>query len=339
MIQEAARPIFKKLLEGMETYAEAVTNTAKKFRADYAEAARFASAYKDEARILADKRTQLASKARENVNRAGAELGEIAAECARKLNDCKQEHLRHPVPAATEKAVGLYSRYGLKLSKSEVESLLTNNAGNHLGLRLIDAMLKETGSKYKVTYVPLETYEQDISDLARFALLAEHEPAFPLEFLHEASLIYCGEKELEIVPADGNTKDGDYHKTGDILRTNVLNQAAHIYRIVDGQPQETTEPMDNVFLTTVSASFSALYERIVGDETKGLTGMSQYWSADLGFTDDLNYTDDVTPEPESGTKIEPSSTPGEKFAVEMGKEAAQRNGPLPKETLEANGMK
>ena len=335
-----ARPIFKRLLQAMETYAEGITATAKKFKEDYEAAAKYASAYKDEKRILADKRTKLASKAREDINRYGAELGEAVGKCAQELNDCVHDHLIHPVPAGTEKLLNLYGRYNLPLSRSEVENLLTVNGGHVLGLRFINAMLKETHSKYKVDFVPLEKYEQDISDLAQFAMLAEYEPAFPVDYLHEATLIYGGNKEIEVVQKQANPGRGDYSSTGDVLRTNELNKAAHVYRLVNGQVQETQQEMDLIYLNGASAAFSSLYERIVGNEEKEVTGMAQYWAADIGHTvDDISYKDDTTPDPVSGTKIEDATTPGEDLARELGQEAAKHNGPLNKEALEANGMK
>ena len=338
-----ARPIFRKLLEAMENYAQNVTATAAKFREDYTAAAKYASAYKDEKRILADKRTKLASKAREEITRQGAELGEVAAQCARELNDCVQDHLRHPIPTATEKLLTMYSKYNLKLSHSEVESLLTVNGGHVLGLRAINAMLKETGSSYKVEFIPLETYEKDISDLARFAMLAEYEPALPVEYLHEAQLIFCGQKETEVVPKQANPSKNDYNSTGDTLRVNELAKAAKVYSIVNGQAVETQQDMDFVYLNMASVNFGELNKRIVGytdQDGNEVKGMAQYWAADIGHTvDDISYTDDVTPQPASGTKIEESEEPGVALARELGKEAAKHNGPIDKGTLEDNGMK
>ena len=341
MMQDTqARPIFKKILESMEKYAENVTTTAAKFRTDYAAAAKDASRYKDEKKILSERRTKLASAAREAITRQGAELGETLAQCVQELNNCVADHLRHPVPAATEKLLTMYSRYNLPLSKSEVENLLTVNGGHELGLRFIKAMLENTHSKYTVDFVPLETYEKDISDLARFALMAEYEPAFPVEYLHEAVLIYCGQKETEIIPPESNPAKGDYSNKGDVLRVNELAKAAHVYKIVNGQPKETMKDMDFITLNAASAAFGYLHERIAGNDEKGITGMAQYWSADIGHTvDDIGYADDVTPAPTSGTKIETSDSPGEALARKLGQEAAKQNGPLNKEELEANGMK
>ena len=338
-----ARPIFKRLLQGMEAYAEAVTSAAKQFKEDYAAAAKYAAVYKDEKRILADKRTKLAAKAREDINKAGAELGEVAAQCAQDLNECVQDHLVHPVPAGTEKLLNLYSRYHLPLSKSEVEALLTVNGGHILGLRLINAMLKENKAPYKVDFVPLETYEKDISDLAQFAMMAEYEPAFPMDYMHEALLIYGGQKETEVVPKQANAGRNDYGATGDTLRTNELNKAAHVYKIINGQPVETQQDMDFIYLNAASVAFGELNKRIVGykdQDGKEVTGMAQYWAADIGHTvDDIGYSDDITPQPASGTKIDTVNTTAEDLARDMGKQAAKQNGPLPKEVLEGNGMK
>lgn len=335
-----ARPIFKRILEAMGVYAQNVTATAAKFREDYAAAAKDASKYKDEKRILTEKRTKLASAARETITRQGAELGEVVAQCVQELNNCIADHLRHPVPTATEKLLTMYSQYNLPLSRSEVENLLTVNGGHVLGLRFIKAMLKDTHSEYTVDFVPLKKYEEDIRDLAQFALMAEYEPAFPVEYLPEAVLIYGGQKETVIEKKQANSSKGDYSSAGDVLHTNELIKAAHVYRIVNGQPEETMQDQDFVSLNTASAGFGELHERIAGNEAEGITGMAQYWAADIGHTvDDIGYTDDVTPAPESGTKIETSSTPGEDLARELGKETAKHNGPLNKEALEANGMK
>ena len=336
----AVKPIFKKILEAMETYAQSVTATAAKFREDYAAAGRYAAQFKDEKRILADKRTKLASTAREAITRQGAELGETVAQCVQELNNCKEEHLRHPVPAATEKLLNLYSRYNMKLSKSEVENLLTVNGGHILGLRFIKAMLKETHSKYTVDFVPLETYEDDISALAQFAMLAEYDPAFPVDYLPEAVLIFGGQKETEITQKQANPAKGDYSSTGDILRVNELAKAAKVYRIINGQVEETAQDMDFISLNAASAAFGELHERIAGNTEKGITGMAQYWAADMGQTlDDIGSNDDVTPKPTSGTTIETSEAPGEDLARELGQQTAKHNGPLNKEALEANGMK
>lgn len=338
-----ARPIFKRLLDAMETYAQNVTATAAKFREDYEGAKKYASVYKDEKHILADRRTKLAAKAREEITRQGAELGEVAAQCAQELNDCVQDHLRHPVPAATEKLLNLYSRYHLQLSKSEVEALLTVNGGHVLGLRLINAMLKENKAPYKVDFIPLETYEKDISDLAQFAMMAEYEPAFPVDYLHEAVLIFGGQKETEVAPKQANPGRGDYSNTGDVLRVNELAKAAKVYKLINGQPVETEQDMDFIYLNMASVAFGELNKRIVGytdQDGKEVTGMAQYWAADIGHTvDDISYTDDTTPDPVSGTKIDTSEEPAVALAREMGKEAAKSNGPVSKEVLEANGMK
>lgn len=338
-----ARPIFKKLLEAMETYAQNVTGTAAKFREDYEAAKKYASVYKDEKRILADRRTKLAAKAREEIMQHGAELGEAVGKCAQELNDCVHDHLVHPVPAGTEKLLNLYGRYNLPLSRSEVENLLTVNGGHVLGLRFINAMLKETGSKYKVDFIPLETYEKDISDLAQFALLAEYEPAFPVDYLHEAQLIFGGQKETEVVPKQANPGKNDYSNTGDTVRVNELAKAAKVYRIINGQAVETQQDMDFIYLNMASVNFGELNKRIVGykdQDGNEVTGMAQYWAADIGHTvDDISYKDDTTPDPVSGTKIDTSDEPGVALARELGKEAAKSNGPVSKEALEANGMR
>ena len=344
MLNETPRSIFKKLLQAMELYAANVTSTAEKFRTDYAEAARYAAAYKDEKRILSDKRTKLSAKAREEVNRYGASLGEAAAECVKALNDCLEDHLVKPVPAATEKLLNLYSRYKLPMSKSELDAALTVNAGHLTGLRLLNAMLKECGSQYEIDFVELSQYENDIQDLARFALLAEFEPAFPMEYLHEAALIYCGQKELEVVPAKDvkttNVNGSEYGKAGDVIRTNELNKAAHQYRIKNGKAVETMTDMDINYLSGVSVDFSMLYKRIVGGTTKGengeekeVIGMAQYWIRDLGR--DFVFNDDVVPEARSGTQIVLSEDPAMKNAADMRK----YNAPVSKETLEKCGMK
>lgn len=295
-----ARPIFKKVMIGMESYALKVTDIAQKFREDMAAAAKHAAVYKDEKKILANRRKELATKARAEINQQGKELKEVLTGCVSDLRECVQDHLMHPVPAATEKLLNLYSRHSLQLSKSEVEALLTVNGGHVVGLRLIAALLRETKSPFALEYVPLETYEDDIAALEQFASMIEYEPALPLDYIHEAAQIYCGLKEQEIVPAQ------DQDTTGDQLRTNTLIKGAHIHRYINGQIMETQEEMNPVYLTTASTNYGIMHERIVGNADKGIKGMCQYWSADIGHTiDDLQYRDEVTPEPESGTMLKP----------------------------------
>ncbi len=339
------RLIFKTLLDGMEQYAENVTNTAKKFRTDYTAAAKSASIYKDEKKILSHKRTELATAARAEIARFGAELGEVIAGCAKDMNDCLENALCKPVPAATEKLINLYGRYNLPMSKNEVEAALIVNGGHIGGLRLIDAMLRESNSPYVLKFTSVEQYAEDISELAKFAIMAEYTPCFPMEYLPEAKLIFCGSKETVIKPAkDAHTtgRNGpEYGQAGDVLQTNILNAAARVYRYQDGKAVETMQDMDQTMLTIYSTEYGSLLEKIIGKKTEDQEsiGIAQRWCGDMAPAEERKLNYENLPEPISCTTIVSSEEPALKLAAEMGAEAARRNGPVSMETMEANGMK
>lgn len=327
-MNKPARPIFSKIITAMTTYNDTVSAICEKYRKDLAAAAKYAAKYKDEKQILADKRAELSAEARKAIKYQGREMGVAVAECLDKLKDLVETDLCHAVPRGTLDLLNLYNTYGINPTKTEIEALVTINAGHPTGLRCIQAMLKKNGSAYTVKFADTNQLEDDIISLAQFAVMAEYTPAVPQEYLHEAVQIFAGKKETEVVPAPANAYGTS---VGDTLKTNELAKAAHIYRFKDGEAVDTMRDHDIISLQVACTDFTNMFT--------AAQNMSKYWSADVGELELSEADYENLPAEESATSIEESEEPAIELAREMGKETARSNAPISKEILEANGMK
>lgn len=345
-MNKPARPIFSTIIKAMEDYRDTVAAVCEKYRKDVDAAAKYAAKYKDEKQILADKRLELTTKARETIRKLGRDMGVTIAMQLDKLKDLVETDLCHAVPAGAQQLLNLYNTYGpMPLTKTEIETLVTVNGGHITGLRCIAALLKRTGSPYTVRFADVEQLESDMARLARFAVLAEYSPAVPQEYLHEAVQIFAGEKHIEVVPAKREWLQGAAasnelkifdNTAGDTLKVNELAKAAHIYRFINGEAVDTQRDHDIISLQGECADFESTLE--------AAREMSKYWSSDIGEVKDPdeeeNATDTETteeteedeynnlPAEESATKIEESEDADIALARQLGREQAERNKPI-----------
>lgn len=316
-MQKPARPIFAKIITAMTEYNDTVTAICEKYRKDLAAAAMYAAKYKDETRILSDKRAELSTEARKEIKQHGREMGVAIAECLEKLRDLLETDLCNAVPRGTLDLLNLYNTYGLAPSKSELEALIIINNGHLVGLRGIQAMLKKTKSIYAVKFADSAQLENDIATLARFAVMAEYTPAVPQEYIHEALQIFAPKAVTEAVPAQGTAfSEG----VGHTLKTYEELKPAHVFRFLNGEPTDTQTDHDQISLQIASADFSTMFTNA--------QNMSKYWSYDIG---ELEFSTDEyenLPEEKSATSIEASEEVNTETARKMGQEDAKKNKPL-----------
>lgn len=118
-----------------------------------------ASAEKEKARAAA--REKVLSAKADLAKAIGAETAELRAEFL--------EHLSARPSAGFLDSLRLFREFQIQPSRTELESLLSANGGNALGLRALNSFLSSVGSKFRIEAPAAEDFEKDLKTLERIA--------------------------------------------------------------------------------------------------------------------------------------------------------------------------
>lgn len=165
--------------------------------ANFRDAKTRAAVLKDEEAAIANARN-IAVKA---IRVAQADFRALAnSEIAALKADISRALLLRPNTVLVEE-VRLYTDFGLKPTRTEVEALRDLNGANFLGCRLINAMLKKNDADWRLNTSDVADFEKDMKDLDAWA--NADSLTVPADFRGELVEIMTGEPHLQRI-ADGS---------------------------------------------------------------------------------------------------------------------------------------
>lgn len=214
---------FSDIKKAEASYRQSVETALLEYRQTVAKVTDEATAFKDEAAYISGKKAVAAQKARNEIQLAENVFTVDAKIAANSLRDDLHQHLTTRPSAAFLDALRLYYDFDLCPTHAEIEALMSQNSGNTLGYRALNRTLEKTGAEYRIDAPDSTAYEADLAVLER---LANGNLMFvPEGFLHEASEVYTGEKQLQMRD-DGSTYDAGrrWDTTGIMLATHSFNE-------------------------------------------------------------------------------------------------------------------
>ena len=179
------KEVLNGIVSDIEQHNSAVTAIMAEYRKGVAAAEREAAAFKDEAGEIAKRKAQLIADARHRVEAADERLAGAVSAAVSKLKKEMSGYLSKPAAPELLAQLKTYTDFGLKMSRTELESFILAAEGNYTALRAIQKVAVDSG--FTVT-IP-EGFEEDLATIARLG----HVPSMycPHEYLSEG---------LEVLP-------------------------------------------------------------------------------------------------------------------------------------------
>lgn len=241
------------------------------------------------------------NRARQDIQVARDSFAEEANAQIKNLRDeLSRSLLLRPNTVLVEE-VQLYSNFGLKPTKLEVEALRDMNGGNILGGKVINAMLEKVGSDWRLDTSATEQFVKDLKDLSTWA--NADVLYIPENNIHEISEIMTGAPHLVNI-ADGSLMDvGRTWTFDDMLIT------SNIFKVVVDDMVAMSERWTSDIIPTLYQE--ELYPDKEDPETgEEISGAEQFVADHAAAGKNASVT--------------PKFTPGEALAKQMGKDEAER---------------
>lgn len=154
--------------------------------------------YKDEKGHYTEAIAPVKTVTRNRCKRAQSEFIEALKACADEMEQELSTHLLEVPSNLFLSALEVYRTFNLQPSLSEIKALQKMAGGSTLGLRSINAVLENTGSKYRVSFTDSAQLEKDISDLRK---LTENCFYFPMDYGAEAGEVFKGQAKADYFTA------------------------------------------------------------------------------------------------------------------------------------------
>lgn len=129
---------------------------------------------KDESEFIAANRKKHSEAARRLLSKEQETFASEVRHDAETLKDQLEQTLFRPLSAAFIQQITTMRTFGIAPSKMQLEILLSMNGGNLLGLKVLNALLKETNSKFTVQFYDVTDLEHDLEVIEHLAENADH---------------------------------------------------------------------------------------------------------------------------------------------------------------------
>lgn len=224
----------RQLIEGITLRARAFHSKVAEILDGYSaqmaavkqESGKYADGYKKE--FIESHNQRLVADARKELKAAAADFTEKTRKDAADLRDQLSQSLMEPLAPALESQLRTFRDYGIKPSRTQIETLLILNGENRLGIQAIDAVLTSSKADYSLKFTPVRQFEQDLEAIEQMTQCAEH--FVPHDQFSAGCAVWRG------VPVERTRPDGSTY------------------------PDGTT--WDNIGLTINNASMNSLVRRI-----------------------------------------------------------------------------
>lgn len=205
----------KAIINGIITACHQYRNRTEGIFIDYSqrkEAARAASrAYKDEEQRFEAERRQLAEETRSKLKSAADSFAKEITTAKQQLKTEFERHLAQPCNGEALNRIRTLKDFGLLPTKSEVETLLHQINGNHIGLAALEKTLAENKSPFTVRFKSVSDFEKDLETVG---FLAENAYGFSTLDCHSSA---CS--VFRDVPIERHRADGTVFSTGEVWST------------------------------------------------------------------------------------------------------------------------
>lgn len=157
------KKIFEAISADMSRFNTSVTDTLTRYK-DAKETARSrSSAYKDEESEYRRSMEGELARAKAEITEAEKIVSEATKANITKLRECLVQHVTTPPGDLFLKSLDVYSRYNVKLSRLELESLITLAAGSYAGMRALQSVAQKSG--FGISFPTVADYEADLHKL------------------------------------------------------------------------------------------------------------------------------------------------------------------------------
>ena len=157
------KKIFEAISADMSRFNTSVTDTLTRYK-DAKETARSqASQYKDEETMYKRNMEGALARAKAEIAEAEKTVSEASKVNITKLRECLVQHVTTPPGDLFLKSLDVYSRYNVKLSRLELESLITLAAGSYSALRALQSVAQKSG--FEISFPTVADYEADLHKL------------------------------------------------------------------------------------------------------------------------------------------------------------------------------
>jgi len=129
---------------------------------------------KDESEFIATNQKKHSEATRRLLQKEQEAFASEVRHDAETLKDQLEQTLFRPLSAAFIQQITTMRTFGIAPSKMQLEILLSMNAGNLLGLKVLNALLKETNSKFTVQFYDVTDYESDLATIEHLAENSDH---------------------------------------------------------------------------------------------------------------------------------------------------------------------
>lgn len=185
----------------LSNYQQEVRDALNDFRIKSGAIRAESEQYKNEQGHYAEAIAPVRTVTRNRCKRAQSEFIEALKACADEMESELATHLLEVPSNLFLSALEIYRTFSLQPSLSEIKALQKMAGGSTLGLRSINAVLENSGSKYRIAFSDSAQLEKDIEDLRK---LTENCFYFPLDCGTEAGEVFQGQAKAEyftVVPA------------------------------------------------------------------------------------------------------------------------------------------
>lgn len=180
---------FRNIKGAISAYQTSITDALNRYAAAIERATAESKQYKNEKEYLSEKKTLCANVARSDVERARETLKSTMQGEVDSLKSELTTHLTTPVNPSFRDTLILYKTYSLPLSKVEIEGLIKLNMGAPIGYRMLNKVLEDGHSRYRVDVPSVSDYEADVALLERISTAPLWSPA---DRFHELVGLFAG---------------------------------------------------------------------------------------------------------------------------------------------------
>lgn len=242
--------LFKNLQAELKSYQSTVSSVLTDFAKERENARQYASKFKDEDAIFADKMRECIPNVRNRLSSVNADFAGKIRVLHTEMENSLLDALCKPQGQAFLRLLDVYEQHGLLPSKTELNALVTLNEGNLVGFRLINNLLKLVESKYRIQCPEVETLEKTLEDLQHLAEELELMPTFSLARLREGREVF-GRFGVKTTVADAH-----------ISSTCISEPAPVLRKDADGNIKTTGQKWDDIGLAINASIFDGLPDRI-----------------------------------------------------------------------------
>lgn len=294
------RSIFKGMKTTLENHMEAVKSILAEYKKETDKEREVSKKFVDADGYYAEKQKIAVDKAKSALDREYESVRRSLKTDASNMKKSLKDYLAEPLNDNFVTKLKVFSDFGIKMTRTELDSMLALNQSNPTGLRALAHVLEATHSPWKLNFHDIGSLEDDIAKVERMAGTMTYTP---LEDHHVACEVLKG------MPILRQHDDGSVYNSGQTYDSvSILMESGAVTSFYEG-----IEQMEKAWIADVT--------------TPGISKASATEAQNLNEVDDMmrnngipeKYLDHIDTEPESTTTVE--SDPAARLIEELHQKA------------------